>query len=292
MGAMAGLTGCSLASHPNGKTAPGVEECAWPTEANNMSYYDPFQRYYRSQRPAQQRTSAYNQQAPEPQRRPQPTIEDYYKLAQAHEALQKERDELAKEVATSQEALRQQTKKAIDLNEELRTTQASLQQVQAELDDLSRSDAQAEGEWQERYQRLQAETENYRRRLEQRAAAEVTQQRHQILADMLALADHLEMALQHLDRQAEQSPLGVETGENFRQNIEATLRSFLETLKKYGVQPVAAMGQPFDPELHEALGRVANPDVPEDHVAVVVRTGYQVDDQLLRPARVLVSGQV
>jgi molecular chaperone GrpE len=252
-----------------------------------MSYYDPFQRYNRGQRPPQGRQSAYGQQAQDPQRR-QPTLEDYHQLVNAHQELQKKQEETARQLATSQEALRQQTKTAIDLNEELRTTKETLTATQAQVKSLSTRDEQAAGEWQERYLRLQAETENYRRRLEGRIATEVAQQRNQILEDMLALADHLELALQHMDRPHEvQESTTVET--NFRQNLEATLRAFIETLKKYGVQPLEPMGKPFDSLVHEALGHIAHAEILEDHVAAVVRTGYLVDDQLLRPARVLVS---
>jgi molecular chaperone GrpE len=255
-----------------------------------MSYYDPFQRNYRGQRPAQGRQSAYGQQAQDPQRR-QPTLEDYHQLVSAYQELQKQQEEMGKQLATSQEALRQQTKTAIDLNEELRAAREALSTVQAQVKALSVRDEQAEGEWQERFVRLQAETENYRRRLEQRSAAEVDKARHQILEDMLTLADHLELALQHLDRPADaQESTAVES--NMRQNLEATLRAFMETLKKYGVQPMDPMGQTFDPQIHEALGRLPHAEIPEDHVAVVVRTGYLVGDQLLRPARVMVSSGV
>ena len=248
-----------------------------------MSFYDPFQRYPRGQRPVQRRTSAYGQEQPpqEPQRRP-PTIEDYYQLAQAHEALQKAHEDLAKQLANTQEALREQTKTAIDLKEEVRDLTQTLAHAQAELNEYTSRNQQAEGEWEERYVRLQAETENYRRRLEQRSVAEVSQQRNRILEDMLSLADHLELAIQHLGHAAD-------SNESFRQNLNATLHAFLETLKKHGVQPIAPLGEPFDPQIHEALGHIASPDVPEDHVAAVVRTGYQVEDQLLRPARVMVS---
>lgn len=246
-----------------------------------MSFYDPFQRYPRGQRPVQRRAAAYEQQqAQDPQRRP-PTIEDYYQLAQAYESLQKSHEEQTKQLSTVQEALREQTKTAIDLKEEVRSLEQTLAHTQAELNDYTNGDKQAAGEWEERYLRLQAETENYRRRLEQRSAADVAQQRNRILEDMLSLADHLEMAIQHVDRSGD--------GGGLRQNLEATLRAFLETLKKHGVQPIEPLGEPFDPQIHEALGHMASPDVPEDHVAAVVRTGYQVDDQLLRPARVMVS---
>ena len=60
-------------------------------------------------------------------------------------------------------------------------------------------------------------------------------------------------------------------------------------LKGYGVTPMAALGQPFDPNLHEAIGRVQDEETPSGQVAQVVRTGYVEGEKLLRAARVLVS---
>jgi molecular chaperone GrpE len=246
-----------------------------------MSYYDPFGRHYRAQ-PSQRRAMGQNDT-----RRQQPTLEDYHKLAETYQKVQSEYEELTKQLQASQEALRQQTKKAIELNEALQVAKQESEQLRAEQATTAKH--QENGEWQERYLRLQAETDNYRRRLEQRSLADVNKQKNQILEDMLSLADHLEMALNHLNRQADGLPEPSEGGTGFRLSLEATLRSFLETLRKYGVQPIEPLGEPFDPQLHEALGYIEDEKIPEEHVAAVVRTGYMVDDQLLRPARVMVS---
>ncbi|RME60399.1 MAG: nucleotide exchange factor GrpE, partial [Caldilineae bacterium] len=117
-----------------------------------------------------------------------------------------------------------------------------------------------------------------------RTAQQVDEERDNILRDMLSLADHLEMALQHWDQL--QDP---ETQKDFRASLEATLAAFLDTLQRYGVQPMNPVGEPFDPNLHEAVGHVPSDGIPPDHVAQVVRTGYTVNGRLLRPARVLVS---
>ena len=145
---------------------------------------------------------------------------------------------------------------------------------------------QAEGNstnWEERYLDLQAEVENLRKRWEQRYAAEVNEARNRILADMLPLADHLDLALQHA------STVDATTLATFVSNIEATRRAFLETLKRYGVERLEAQGQPFDPSRHEAVGHVVDGQVPADHVAHVVQAGYLDGDRVVRPARVVVS---
>lgn len=241
-----------------------------------MSYQDPFHRY--SGKPPRRASGQVD-----PYRQQQPTLEDYYQLFQAHQALKKEQAELTKEVEIGQEALRQQTQKAMEIKAALDTAQQQVFQLQDEL-----NAARAGSEWEERYQQLQAETENYRRRLEQRLQSDVQRARNQILEDMLPLADHLEMALQHMDR-AVDAENDLSIGENFRQNVQATLHAFLDTMRKYGVQSLSPLGDLFDPQKHEAVGYVVDPDVAAEHVSAVVRTGYLVDDQLLRPARVLVS---
>jgi molecular chaperone GrpE len=132
--------------------------------------------------------------------------------------------------------------------------------------------------------RLQAELDNLRRRWEQRFESETANARQEILRDMLPLADHLELALQH----GAGSNEGDEQAQEYLRNINATYQAFLNTLKRYNVTPIEAQGQPFDPTLHEAVGQVSSGDVPSGHVAQVVQTGYMEGDKLLRPARVLV----
>lgn len=145
-----------------------------------------------------------------------------------------------------------------------------------------------ETDWQARYMRLQADMENFKKRLTQSADNDVQRARQQILRDMLPLADHLELAIQHL-----QSDNGTEPSSSqrqaYRENLQATLNSFLEVLKRHGVTRIPAEHQPFDPHHHEAMGRIASASIPADHVVQVVQAGYLEDGQLLRPARVLVS---
>ena len=136
--------------------------------------------------------------------------------------------------------------------------------------------------WRDRYVRLQAELDNMRRRWEQRLETETANNRQEILRDMLPLADHLEMALQH------GAKLEGEQAKEYLRNIEATSQAFLNTLKRYGVTPIEAQGQPFDPNVHEAIGQIQEGDVPSGNVAQVLQTGYIDGDKLLRPARVLV----
>jgi len=187
--------------------------------------------------------------------------------------------EAENQLAIKNEALKKYSEELKKLDAELVFAKAALQQqdesaVKGEEDDVN---------WAEKYARLQAEMENLRKRWEQRYASESMEARHRILLDMLPLADHLEMALNHAQNNS------VEPNNSFVENIRATQRAFMDTLKRYHVVPVDAKGQLFDPTLHEAMGQIPSGDVPTGDVAEVLQTGYIEGDRLLRPARVMVS---
>ena len=133
--------------------------------------------------------------------------------------------------------------------------------------------------WKERYARLQADLENTKKGLERRYLSEAEQTRLALLRDMLPVADNLETALQHSDNDSD----------HLHQGVALTLRAFEETMKRYGVEPVSALGQPFDPTLHEALVQIEDENTAQGHVAKVLRTGYTIDGELLRAAQVIVA---
>jgi len=133
--------------------------------------------------------------------------------------------------------------------------------------------------WKDRYLRMQADLVNLRRRLEQRYAEQAGQEKARLLHDLLPLADHLEMALQHADGSAD----------SLRQGVELTLKSFLDTLQRHGVEPMETVGKPFDPNLHEAVGVELEHEVASGTVVAEERKGYLLNGKLLRPARVRVS---
>ena len=214
-----------------------------------------------------------------------PTLEDFQKLARAYEELKQRADDQARqlkdkttELSAKDEALHRQAGDLKRFEAEqlfLRAAVADAEQKMAELGDAS---------WQERYVRLQAEVDNLRKRWEQRAAADNAEFRQKVLVDMMPLADHLDLALQHTPATDD---IAVK---NFVLNIEATRRAFLETLRRYGVERIDPLGEPFDPNRHEAIGHIDSGDMPADHVAQVVQAGYSEGERVVRPARVLVKG--
>lgn len=203
-------------------------------------------------------------------------IEKNQRLEAELARLNKELEHKAQVLDIKDEALRKQS-------EHQKQLEAELLFVRAALAEHEKAAKPEDASWQDRYLRLQADVDNLRKRLEQRSIAETAENRRQILADMLPLADHLDLALQH------QPQTDDPQVRNFIGNIEATRRAFLETLRRYGVERIEPLNQPFDPTQHEAIGAAPSESAPAEHVATVVQAGYREGERVLRPARVLVS---
>jgi molecular chaperone GrpE len=102
-----------------------------------------------------------------------------------------------------------------------------------------------------------------------------------VLRSFLRVADDLERAL---------NADGVD-GDSLRQGVDLTHQALMRILDQEGAEPIEALGQPFDPAWHEAVGTVPNghAGVKPDTVVEVVEAGYRMGDRLLRPARVIVA---
>ena len=146
-------------------------------------------------------------------------------------------------------------------------------------DPLAAAEALADENWN-KYLRAVAELENVRKR----ASRDVEKARRFGLegfaSALLEVADSLEMALEAGENASAESLL---TGS------QATLKQLQSVLEKHGVQIVDPEGQPFDPELHEAMSMIESDTAEPDTVVTVVQRGYQLNGRLLRPARVVVA---
>lgn len=135
----------------------------------------------------------------------------------------------------------------------------------------------------DRLLRALADAENARRRAD-RAAAEA---RKFAIADfareLLVIVDNLQRTIDAIESQATADNAALLEG------IRATRRLFMQTLERFGVHEIAALGQRFDPNLHEAIMDVDDPSQPPGTVVRVVEHGYMIHDRLLRPARVFVT---
>ena len=130
----------------------------------------------------------------------------------------------------------------------------------------------------DRIARLQAEFENARKRSERERLDFREYATGNVVEQFLPVVDNFELALKS-DGSAEQ----------LRHGVELIVKQMEEILRKLHVKPVLAVGEAFDPRLHEALGAVDRDDMPDQHVAEEIRRGYQLRERLLRPALVRVA---
>jgi molecular chaperone GrpE len=132
---------------------------------------------------------------------------------------------------------------------------------------------------EDRLLRLAAEFENYKKRT--RREWELLQKRANadLIKEIIGGIDNFDRAFANLG--------GVES--QVHEGIKLIQTGFLDVLNRAGLKEIEALDQKFDPVLHEAIGEIESEGMEEGHVAQVVQRGYMLHDQVLRPARVMVS---
>jgi len=136
-------------------------------------------------------------------------------------------------------------------------------------------------ELKDRYLRSLAENENARKRIRQQSDETVRLQRENFLRELLPVVDNLERAVE--------AARGGGNGKPIVEGVEMVLRSLLDFLKTHGVTQLTSVGQPFDPQRHEAVDHIESEQHPPNTVVNEYHRGYQIGDRLLRPARVAVA---
>lgn len=129
--------------------------------------------------------------------------------------------------------------------------------------------------------REQAETQNIRKRLQRDVESARKYALEKFAEDLLPILDNLERAITSAGDSEEVKPV--------LEGLELTLKSFIDTLAKYNVERIDPHGEPFDPQLHQAMTMVPNPDLEPNTVMDVVQKGYSLSGRLVRPAMVVVS---
>ena len=134
-----------------------------------------------------------------------------------------------------------------------------------------------------KYRQAASEFDEARLRLRREISKDIERGRREILADLLEVLDNLDRALD--------ATKGASSIDAVVQGVEMVRRQFLAKLESFGVRPIdVAPGGPFDPALHEAVTAVpATAESDDGRVVGVVRRGYRIQDEVLRPAAVAVS---
>jgi molecular chaperone GrpE len=152
-----------------------------------------------------------------------------------------------------------------------------IEKLQAQIADKNKELA----ELTDRYLRLLAESENARKRIRQQSDETVRLQRENLLRELLPVVDNLERAVD--------AARGGGNGKPIVEGVEMVLRSLLDFLKAHGVTQLTSVGEPFDPQRHEAVDQIESNQHPPNTVVNEFHRGYQIGDRLLRPARVAVA---
>ncbi len=154
---------------------------------------------------------------------------------------------------------------------------AELDQLRAKLADAE----QARDQNMELAKRTQAEFENYQKRAQRDRAQDLRYAQAPLAFDVLSIMDNLDRALAAAQQAGETGPL--------MQGVAMVQTQMLDVFRRHGLARIEAKGEPFDPNLHQAVMQQPSKDQPPGTVLQVLEHGYRIHDRVLRPARVVVS---
>jgi len=142
------------------------------------------------------------------------------------------------------------------------------------------SDAEIIDELRDRYARLQAEWENYRKRTASEREQERARATMRLVDRLLPVLDDLQRASEHAENASVES---------LTEGINAVHTKLSEILSREGLKVIDPAGEPFDANLHQAVGKVDDPSLPDETVTEVYQKGYEMAERVLRTAMVIVS---
>lgn len=155
----------------------------------------------------------------------------------------------------------------------------------ASVDLLAEKEAEVQAE-RDRYMRLAAEFENYKKRMVRDRDEFRKYANESFIREVLPVIDNLERALKHASESGQGAAESLVTG------VEMTLKQFKGALEKAGVREAAGVGAPFDPACHEAVAHVETTEHENNVVIEEFQKGYYLADRVLRPAMVSVAKRV
>ncbi|WP_273207242.1 nucleotide exchange factor GrpE [Marinobacter subterrani] len=176
-----------------------------------------------------------------------------------------------------------------ELNEALEAAKEEAQSAdqesgEGELSEVDALKAQVQ-EFQEQMLRSQAEMQNVRRRAEIDVEKAHKFALEKFVKELLPVADSLEKAVESTEGKGDSGELVA----SIREGVEMTLGLFMSSLKKFNVEQLDPVGEPFDPQQHEAMSMVPAPDAEPNSVVAVVQKGYLLNGRVVRPAMVMVA---
>lgn len=149
---------------------------------------------------------------------------------------------------------------------------------------LAAAEARAAENW-DKALRATAELENVRRRVERESSVAQKYALERVLGELVAVLDSLELGLRAVAAEDDETRRHLE-------GLQLTYKQFWATLERHGVSAIDPQGEPFNPELHEAVSMLESAEMAPNHVLSVMQKGYKLHDRLLRPAMVVVAKAV
>ena len=159
------------------------------------------------------------------------------------------------------------------------TDESRAQAVEEDLEKLLKDANQEKEEYLDLARRTKADFENFRKRVAGDVQAAQARGKAEVAREVIDAVDNLERALEAADG----------SGDGLASGVEMVLGGLRETLKKHGIAVVDPTGEKFDPTQHDALSTMPVEGTESGTVVEVMQKGYRMDEQLLRPARVVVS---
>jgi molecular chaperone GrpE len=193
----------------------------------------------------------------------------------------KKKKKQTKENLTEEEEFSIDVDKAENLKEELDDSNEQKSKKEEEsTDPLQEALKQAE-HWKDIAARNQAELDNYRKRMARDKTDAIKFANGGLLCELLPVIDSFQMGLDAAKLEDSESIIA--------KGMEMVQKQLEEFISTQGATEISAIGQPFDPNIHEAISQEANDDIPEDNIITQIRKGYKLHDRLLRAANVIVS---
>ncbi len=144
---------------------------------------------------------------------------------------------------------------------------------------LTLAEQKAHENW-EKSVRAVAELDNVRRRMEREVANAHKYGMEKLITALLPVVDSLEQALQIAEKSSDAA---------MHEGLDLTMKLFTDVLQKFDVERIDPVGEPFNPQQHEAMSIQEVPGTPPNTVITVFQKGYKLSDRVIRPARVIVS---
>ncbi|XKH01791.1 nucleotide exchange factor GrpE [Marinobacter nauticus] len=182
-------------------------------------------------------------------------------------------------------------KRSEQVEEQNEAVEAEAEEVSTEAESATEEQSEVEAlqaklkESQEQALRAQAEMQNVRRRAEIDVEKAHKFALEKFVKELLPVADSLEKAVESTEGQKESS----EVVTSIREGVEMTLDLFKKSLGKFNVEELNPVGEPFDPQQHEAMSMVPAPNAEPNSVVAVVQKGYLLNGRVVRPAMVMVA---